>query len=854
LHLAILQVATALSVALLPVAPALAQSQERTAALADHTPPQVLDGTAIRDSHYNPDQMLRLVIAVTPPHRAEEEQFIRELTTPGSPNFRSFLTSEEWDARFAPSAADEQKIVDWARSQGLTVTARFENRLAVDLEAPAGVIEKAFGVTLNNYRVGEDVDYSNDRDPVLPASIARNVTAVLGLNNIQRMQGNLPESRTVKGPDYTPGPVYLVNETAQADGDSSKLHVRLTPDYTNGSYDPTDLYSSGAYDFNALKALGHCCNPGSLTAGLPAAAIAIAAFGNVNTADIVGFQKQYPYLAFYFNTIQIDGAITCPASNPKCYNYSGETTLDTEWAIATSNSFGAASNTAHIHVYEGNNGFGSFYDLYNRILSDNNTRVSSTSWSCTETYGCNSAFMSGAHSIFNKMIGMGWTLIAASGDRGATDDCTHTAVAFPGSDTDFVSAGGTTLKLAYPTDNFSSETGWQGGTGTGSCSNNNGGSGGGVSAIYSKPPWQGPLSGTQRLVPDISLNATSGQNIYFNGKLSATGGTSIVDPELAGFFAQENAYLASLGNFCGSNHASSCAPLGDPNPLLYLEGFSNYAEHNPYYDTTSGCNSNDVSAAGKLAFYCAGPGYDEVTGWGSANMLQLAWALNHGALYAYANGLPYVDFTGPAVNKWYKSNQTVSWTVIDYPGVSFPEALPNPVGTGIAGETQSWDASLPDPATEPHGGSGNSFYSGPQYPNGSTGCLSIVAGGCAGSSASQGCHFAHVRGWNNEGMSTGDEVYGPICYDTIPPVTVAVPVPLPNEEQVILIATDASSGVAKTYYSLNNSTCAPATLTNCQTYKSLLTLTTAGNQVLRYFSEDVAGNFEAVHSLTIDVP
>ena len=27
-------------------------------------------------------------------------------------------------------------------------------------------------------------------------------------------------------------------------------------------------------------------------------------------------------------------------------------------------------------------------------------------------------------------------------------------------------------------------------------------------------------------------------------------------------------------------------------------------------------------------YYCAGPGYDEVTGWGSANMLQLAWAIN----------------------------------------------------------------------------------------------------------------------------------------------------------------------------------------------------------------------------------
>ena len=30
---------------------------------------------------------------------------------------------------------------------------------------------------------------------------------------------------------------------------------------TNGTYDPTDLYGSDAYDFNALYAPVYCCNP-----------------------------------------------------------------------------------------------------------------------------------------------------------------------------------------------------------------------------------------------------------------------------------------------------------------------------------------------------------------------------------------------------------------------------------------------------------------------------------------------------------------------------------------------------------------------------------------------------------------
>ena len=112
-------------------------------------------------------------MAVKPPHMAEEEQFRNELQTKGSPNFHKFLTAEEWNARFAPSAEDEQKVVDWATSQGLTVTSRYNHRLVVDVEAPAGVIEKAFGVTLNNYQFRNEIDFANDSDPILPNSLSR---------------------------------------------------------------------------------------------------------------------------------------------------------------------------------------------------------------------------------------------------------------------------------------------------------------------------------------------------------------------------------------------------------------------------------------------------------------------------------------------------------------------------------------------------------------------------------------------------------------------------------------------------------------------------------------------------------
>jgi Pro-kumamolisin, activation domain len=131
-------------VTMLGSAPAFAQRPFTTGIrLADHTPPQVLNGTATFVGHYDPTQKLRLSFAIVPPHLQEEEQFLTELQTKGSPGFHQFLTPEEWNARFAPTPETEQAVVDWVTSHGFTVTNRFNHRLVVSVEAPVGVIEKA---------------------------------------------------------------------------------------------------------------------------------------------------------------------------------------------------------------------------------------------------------------------------------------------------------------------------------------------------------------------------------------------------------------------------------------------------------------------------------------------------------------------------------------------------------------------------------------------------------------------------------------------------------------------------------------------------------------------------------------
>ena len=185
-------------------------------------PHQVSNGSAQLVGPFDANQKLRLVFGLQPPHMDKEKQFLEELQTKGSPNFMHFLKPAEWNARFAPAKQDEQAVVDWAKSQGLTVTHRYANRLLVDVEGPVATIEAALGVKINNYQLGTTSFHSNDRDPVIPSQLTNIIHSVGGLNNLQVLR---PAGKNVHEPSfpvYVPGPVIGKGVSASQDSKSKR--------------------------------------------------------------------------------------------------------------------------------------------------------------------------------------------------------------------------------------------------------------------------------------------------------------------------------------------------------------------------------------------------------------------------------------------------------------------------------------------------------------------------------------------------------------------------------------------------------------------------------------------------------
>src|SRR5580692_10116249 len=99
-----------------------------------------------------PTNELQLAIGLPMRDPAGLDAFLAQIYNPASPNFRQFLTPEEIAARFGPTTDDYEAVKDFARTNGLTVTGAFDNRLVLDVTGPAAAIEKAFHVTLRTYR------------------------------------------------------------------------------------------------------------------------------------------------------------------------------------------------------------------------------------------------------------------------------------------------------------------------------------------------------------------------------------------------------------------------------------------------------------------------------------------------------------------------------------------------------------------------------------------------------------------------------------------------------------------------------------------------------------------------------
>jgi len=229
------------------------------------------------------------------------------------------------------------------------------------------------------------------------------------------------------------------------------------------------------------------------------------------------------------------------------------------------------------------------------------------------SYGAEEKYLSLSYcNVFNtealKLLSMGITIVASSGDSGAmsasmssTSQCAYSPQ-FPAS-SPYVTAVGATM-------------GPESGNPEVVCQGDTGGtitSGGGFSSFYSKPSWQNsavshyfsqqtPVSGyatNGRGYPDVSLLGNS-YVVVMGGQYYYECGTSASSPVFGGMVTLVNAARLKAGK----------KPVGWINPALYQYSGSFVN------DITSGNNKCNVNGA-----VCCSQGYSAATGWDPATGL-----------------------------------------------------------------------------------------------------------------------------------------------------------------------------------------------------------------------------------------
>ena len=86
-------------------------------------------------------------------NQAQLDQFVAAQSGPGGSH--QFLTPAQFNSMYAPTAQQEQAVVNALQAAGFTVTHRYSNRTVVDASAPSSVVENFFSTEIHRRATGQ---------------------------------------------------------------------------------------------------------------------------------------------------------------------------------------------------------------------------------------------------------------------------------------------------------------------------------------------------------------------------------------------------------------------------------------------------------------------------------------------------------------------------------------------------------------------------------------------------------------------------------------------------------------------------------------------------------------------------
>jgi Pro-kumamolisin, activation domain/Divergent InlB B-repeat domain len=433
-----------------------------------------------------------LAIGLPLRNQAAMEKLLQQISDPASPNYRHYLTPEQFTEQFGPSQEDYERVLNFARTNGLTVTATFSNRMVVAVSGAVSDIDKAFQVTMQVYQHPTEsrTFYSPNVEPTMDASMP--ILHVQGLNNYI-----LPHPLLHKVPAAAP----------PASG-SAPSGYYMGRDFRNAYLPGVSLTGSGQ------------------TVGL-------LQFDGYDPNDIRTYESQAGLPNVPLQNILLDGFDGSAGVN------NDEVCLDIETSISM------APGLNSVVLFEGFNPD----SILSAMVAFSFIKQFSASWGyeidATTEQLYKELALQGQTFLNASGDGDAWVDVIHPISFGCLEDTNITLV---GGTTLTMSGKG----VAYMSEKawnwgFTGDYNWN--------PDGYFGSSGGISTTVNIPSWQQGISmtnnhgsTTKRNVPDVALTADEVYVVYGGGQSGGFGGTSCASPLWAGFMALVNQQAALSGN------------------------------------------------------------------------------------------------------------------------------------------------------------------------------------------------------------------------------------------------------------------------------------------------------------------
>src|SRR5436853_2174557 len=132
-----------------------------------------------------PGTPIDLVVGLPLRNAAELDALMRDIYEPSSPRFRQFLSPQEYTERFCPTVNAFQSLLQFARTNRLTIVEAPANRKFLHVRAPAEVINRVFHVSLQQYKHPTEnrLFYAPNVEPSI--ALETPISRITGLDNFR---------------------------------------------------------------------------------------------------------------------------------------------------------------------------------------------------------------------------------------------------------------------------------------------------------------------------------------------------------------------------------------------------------------------------------------------------------------------------------------------------------------------------------------------------------------------------------------------------------------------------------------------------------------------------------------------